>query len=92
MKNPEHRVRTTKKLLRDALMSLLTKKPLRSITVKELCESAGLNRGKADHPEDYVRIARLDAAVAAFDAAHRDDPVWRYFELDGQIDAEMKAE
>ena len=34
MKNPEHRVRTTKKLLRDALMSLLTKKPLRSITVK----------------------------------------------------------
>ena len=45
MHNPERRVQTTKKLLRDALLSLLNEKPLRSITVKELCARAELNRG-----------------------------------------------
>ena len=45
MYNPGHRVQTTKKLLRDALLTLLNEKPLRSITVKELCTRAGLNRG-----------------------------------------------
>lgn len=45
MKNPEHRVQTTKRLFREALTSLLTEKPLRSITVKELCARAQLNRG-----------------------------------------------
>ena len=42
-------------------MSLLTQKPLRSITVKELCEQAGLNRGTfyahyADTPEQAVEM------------------------------------
>ena len=45
MHNPEHRVQTTKKLLREALLTLLNEKPLRSITVKELCARAHLNRG-----------------------------------------------
>ena len=45
MNNPSHRVQTTKRLLREALLSLLNEKPLRSITVKELCAKAGLNRG-----------------------------------------------
>ena len=45
MHNPEHRVQATKKLLRDSLLSLLNQKPLRSITVKELCANAKLNRG-----------------------------------------------
>lgn len=45
MHNPSHRVQTTKKLIREALLTLLNEKPLRSITVKELCEFAHLNRG-----------------------------------------------
>lgn len=67
MKNPEHRVRTTKKLLRDALMSLLTKKPLRSITVKELCESAGLNRGTfyAHYADVYDLLGQIEAEMKA---------------------------
>ena len=55
----------------------------------EEIEAMAARPGKADHPEDYVRIARQHAACAEFDAAHRDDPVWRFFELDGQIDAEI---
>ena len=45
MHNPVRRVQATKKLLRDALLTLLNEKPLRSITVKELCARAELNRG-----------------------------------------------
>ncbi|MCI5779447.1 MAG: protein kinase [Lentisphaeria bacterium] len=52
-------------------------------------EAMAARPGRADHPEDYVRIERQDAAVAASDAAHRDDPVWRYFELDDRIGAEI---
>lgn len=45
MKKTDHRVRVTKRLLRDALTVLLTEKPIDSITVKELCVRAGINRG-----------------------------------------------
>lgn len=45
MEKTDHRVRVTKQLLRDALTVLLTEKPLGSITVKELCLRAGINRG-----------------------------------------------
>jgi AcrR family transcriptional regulator len=45
MKKTDHRVRVTKQLLRDALTALLTEKPIGSITVKELCLKAGINRG-----------------------------------------------
>ena len=41
----DQRVRMTKKMLRSALIELLQKKPLQSITVKELCSHAGINRG-----------------------------------------------
>ena len=45
--------------------------------------------GKAEDPEAYVRIARQDAACAAFDAAHRDDPAVEYFALDDRIGGEI---
>jgi AcrR family transcriptional regulator len=38
------RVRYTKKVLRDSLIKLLKAKPIQAITVKELCESAEINR------------------------------------------------
>ena len=47
MKNLEndHRVRVTKLLIRQSFTSLLSQKPLESITVKELCALADINRG-----------------------------------------------
>ena len=41
----DYRVVLTKKMFRQALTSLLMKNPLPSITVKELCEAAEVNRG-----------------------------------------------
>ena len=43
-KKSDMRVRYTKQILRDALVSLLEKKPLEKITVLELCEVASINR------------------------------------------------
>ena len=67
MKNPEHRVQTTKKLLRNALMSLLSEKPLRSITVKELCARAHLNRGTfyAHYADVYDLMAQIESEMEA---------------------------
>lgn len=44
-KKPDARVQKTKKRLYDALIGLMQDKPLEHITVKELCERSGLNRG-----------------------------------------------
>ncbi len=41
----DHRTRVTKMLIRKALTDLLRQKPIHSISVKELCETAGINRG-----------------------------------------------
>lgn len=40
----DHRTRVTRMLIRRAFMSLLAQKPIQSISVKELCERAGINR------------------------------------------------
>lgn len=67
MHNPEHRVQTTKKLLRDALLTLLNEKPLRSITVKELCAHAKLNRGTfyAHYRDVYDLMEQIEAEMRA---------------------------
>ncbi len=41
----DQRTRLTKMLIRKALTSLLSQKPIQSISIKELCEQAGINRG-----------------------------------------------
>ena len=41
----DHRTRVTKMLIRKAFMELLAKKPIQSISIKELCETASINRG-----------------------------------------------
>ena len=67
MKNPERRVRTSKKLLRNALMELLTEKSLRSITVKELCARAALNRGTfyAHYADVYDLMNQIETEMEA---------------------------
>ncbi len=45
MKKYDHRTRVTKMLIRKALTDLLQQKPIQSITVKALCDKAGINRG-----------------------------------------------
>ena len=40
-----HRTRVTKMLIRKAFLNLLSQKPMESISIKELCEKAGINRG-----------------------------------------------
>lgn len=41
----DHRTRVTKMLIRKAFTSLLVQKPIQNISIKELCEIAGINRG-----------------------------------------------
>lgn len=45
MRGSDHRVRVTKLLIRKALTQLLMSKPIQSISIKELCQQAGINRG-----------------------------------------------
>lgn len=41
----DQRTRITKKMIREAFLALLSKKDIRHITVRELCERAQINRG-----------------------------------------------
>ena len=41
----DHRARVTKMLIRNSFTTLLKQKPIQSISIKELCEQAGINRG-----------------------------------------------
>ena len=45
MKNPDTRVQFTRNALKKALLTLMKEKNVDKITVKELCETAGINRG-----------------------------------------------
>lgn len=45
MKNTDTRVQVTKQLLKTAVLEILQNKSIDKITVKELCDRAGLNRG-----------------------------------------------
>ena len=68
----DHRVRVTKHLLRDALTRLLIEKPIGSITVKELCLQAGINRGTfyAHFTDVYDLLRSMEEEMEAdfFDA------------------------
>ncbi len=45
MKNEDTRVQYTKMVLRNSLLALLKDTPIGKVTVKEICDTAGLNRG-----------------------------------------------
>ena len=45
MKNPDTRVQFTRNALKEAMLTLMREKPVGRMTVKELCETAGIIRG-----------------------------------------------
>ena len=57
MENKDRRVRKTREVLKKSLISLMKEKNINSITVKELCEKADINRGTFYlHYVDVVNI------------------------------------
>lgn len=64
-KKQDQRVRLTKALLQNAFLELLAKKPVQSITVKELCDKAGINRGSFyNHYQDiYDLLEQMEQQI-----------------------------
>ncbi len=58
----DQRTRLTKMLIRKALTSLLSQKPIQSISVKELCDHAGINRGTfyAHYTDIYDLLQKIE--------------------------------
>lgn len=50
----DHRTRVTRLLIRKSFMELLSKEPIQNITIKELCNLAGINRGTFYHHYDDI--------------------------------------
>lgn len=70
----DHRVRVTKMLIRKAFTGLLEKKPIQSISIKELCELAGINRSTfyAHYTDVYdLRSKMQQEMLADFNKAMR---------------------
>lgn len=67
MNGSDHRVRVTKMLIRRAFTDLLRKKPIQSISVKELCTAAGINRGTfyAHYADIYDLLHQLEEEMMA---------------------------
>lgn len=59
MKKTDTRVQYTKSVLQKALLTLLERTPIGKITIKDLCEEAGLNRGTFylhyNSPDDLLK-------------------------------------
>ena len=69
MKRTDARVRYTRRVLKEALLSLLEKKPVNKITVKEVCELAQLNRATfyAHYSDCFALLESIeDELVEAF--------------------------
>lgn len=62
MKQGDQRARLTKMLIRKAFTELLKQKPIQKISVKELCEKAGINRGTfyAHYLDVYDLLEKLE--------------------------------
>lgn len=59
MEKLDHRYRVTRMLIRRAFTDLLGQKPIESISVKELCAAAGINRGTFyGHYQDLYDLRR----------------------------------
>lgn len=62
MERQDQRTRLSKMLIRKAFTALLAQKPVRSITVKELCAEAGINRGTfyAHYGDIYDLLSQME--------------------------------
>ena len=79
----DHRVRVTRMLIRSAFTELLKQKPIQSITVKELCEKAGINRGTFyAHYTDLYDLRKQMEAELMDDFQRTVDPL---FKLHGPV-------
>ncbi len=67
MQKPDQRTRLTRMLLRKALTGLLQQKPIQSITIKELCAAAGINRGTfyAHYTDIYDLLSQMEEEMLA---------------------------
>lgn len=67
VKGDDHRTRVTKMLIRHAFTELLRQKPIQSISIKELCETAGINRGTfyAHYTDIYDLLHRMEEEMLA---------------------------
>lgn len=67
MPKSDHRIRVTKMLIRRAFTELLRTKPIQSISVKELCETAGINRGTfyAHYTDIYDLLKKMEEEMLA---------------------------
>lgn len=63
--NDDRRIRRTKKLLKESLATLLLKKKLNDITVKELVDLADLNRGTfyLHYRDIYEMLSQIEAEM-----------------------------
>ncbi len=66
-KAKDHRARVTQILIEKAFTQLLRAKPIHRISVKELCEAAGINRGTfyAHYADLYDLLAKMEARLMA---------------------------
>ena len=73
MNQENQRIKLTKRLVREALLKLLEKKPLRQISVRELCETAGINRSTFYRhygaPENVLQEIQTDVIQHIIDLA-----------------------
>lgn len=67
MARSDQRPRLTRMLIRQAFTSLLKEKPVQSISVKELCERAGINRGTfyAHYTDIYDLMRQMEDEMMA---------------------------
>lgn len=63
MEKKDQRTRLTKMLIRKAFAGLLRQKPIQSISIKELCAAAGINRGTfyAHYTDIYDLLKQIEA-------------------------------
>lgn len=65
-KENDHRTRVTKMLIRKAFTDLMQQKPIQSISIKELCEKAGINRGTFyTHYKDIYDLLEQTESIMA---------------------------
>lgn len=62
MKQIDHRTRVTCYLIQKAFTNLLKEKPIQSISIRELCEKAGINRGTfyAHYQDIYDLLEKME--------------------------------
>ena len=60
--NGDHRTRVTRMLIRKSFTNLLRQKPIQSISIKELCTDAGINRGTfySHYTDIYDLLAKME--------------------------------